>query len=62
MTICYNNGKDEKQIKGVINIEVIDGETPVIALLENGRELTIRLENIESIFDDKLLMERKETE
>lgn len=58
MTIYYNNGETEKQIKGVINIEVIDGEHPVIALLDNGRELTIRLDNIESIYDDDVLTEK----
>lgn len=60
MTIYYNNGKTEKQIKGVIHIEVIDGEHPVIALLDNGRELTIRLDNIESIYDDDVLTEKGE--
>lgn len=34
---------------------MIDGENPVIALLENGTELTIRLDHIEAIFDDSLL-------
>lgn len=62
MIIYYNNGTTEKQIKDVVNIEVIDGEHHIVALLRNGRELTIRLDNIESIFDDELLSERKETE
>lgn len=60
MIIYYNNGTTEKQIKDVVNIEVIDNH--IVALLRNGRELTIRLDNIESIFDDELLSERKETE
>ncbi len=58
MTIYYNNGKTEKRISGVINIEVIDGEHPIVALLENGRELTIRLDNIESIYDERILNEK----
>lgn len=62
MIIYYNNGTTEKQIKDVVNIEVVDGEHPIVVLLRNGRELTIRLDNIESIFDDELLSERKEKE
>lgn len=61
MIIYYNNGTTEKQIKDVVNIDIIDGEHPIVALLRNGRELTIRLDNIESIFDDELLSERIET-
>lgn len=54
MVIHYNNGEKEKLIEGVIHIMVIDGEKPVIALLENGKELEIRIDHIEAIFDDEL--------
>lgn len=57
MTIYYNNGETERKITGVINIEVVDGEHPIVALLRNGKELTISLNNIESIFDDVFLEE-----
>ena len=60
MIIYYNNGTTAKKIKDVVNIEVIDGEHPIVALLRNGRELTIRLDNIESIFEEELLLERRE--
>jgi hypothetical protein len=53
MTIEYNNGKTAKLIKDVLHIMVVD--TYVIALLSNGRELSISLANIESIIDDKIL-------
>lgn len=58
MTIYYNNGKTEKRISGIVNIEVVDGEHPIVALLENGRELTINLNNIESIYDERILNEK----
>lgn len=59
MTIYYNNGKAEKRISGVINIEIIDGEHPIIALLENGKELTISLNNIESIYDERMIFKNE---
>lgn len=54
MKIHYNNGKSEKMLENVIAIQVIGANEPVTAVLENGRELTILLDNIEMIVDDGL--------
>lgn len=53
MKIHYNkeNGP-EKIITGVTAIQVVDQTKPVTALLENGKELTISLNNIEMILDE----------
>ena len=53
MKIHYNkeNGP-EKIITGVTAIQVVDQTKPVTALLENGKELTISLNNIEMTFDE----------
>lgn len=59
MVIYYNNGKKERLIKNVINIEIIDAEHLLTILLKNGRELYISLDNIESIYDEKLIEEVK---
>ncbi len=58
MIIHYNNGKKEQLIKDVINIDVVDGEHPLNVLLKNGKELSIYLEHIESIFDEELRKKR----
>lgn len=55
MTIEYNNGEKQRLITGVLHILVIDGENPVTVLLDNGKELTIRLDHIEAIIDDSLI-------
>lgn len=52
MIIHYNNGKTEKLIRDIIHIIVIGRDEPIIAVLENGRELTISLDNVEAIVDD----------
>lgn len=55
MIIHYNNGKTEKLIWDVIHIIVIGRDEPIIAVLENGRELTISLDNVEAIVDDEIV-------
>lgn len=57
MRIHYNNGKKEKILTEVLSISVIDGNTPVVALLKNGNELKISLNNIEMILDEEIFME-----
>ena len=52
MRIHYNNGEKEKIIDNVISIMVIDSNSPIIACLNNGKELTISLNNIEMILDE----------
>lgn len=56
MKIHYNNGQPEKEkvINGVLAIQVIGANKPVTAVLPNGRELTISLDNIEMILDDSV--------
>lgn len=54
MKIHYNNGAAEKIIDHVIAIQVVDQNHPVVAVLENGKELTISLNNIEMILDDEV--------
>ena len=46
MKIHYNNGKQEKIIDNVIAVQVIGANEPVTALMANGSELTISLNNI----------------
>lgn len=55
MIIHYNNGKTEKLIQDVIHIIVIGRDEPIIAVLENGRELVISLDNVEAIVDDEIV-------
>ena len=52
MRIHYNNGEKEKIIDNVLSIMVIDSNSPIIACLSNGKELTISLNNIEMILDE----------
>lgn len=54
MIIHYNNGQEEKLITNVICITIVDGNTPATALLGNGKELTIRIDRIESILNDDI--------
>ncbi len=56
MKIHYNNGKAEKEkvIGGIIAIQVIGANELITALLPNGKELTISLDNIEMILDDSI--------
>lgn len=52
MRIHYNNGEKEKIIDNVLSIMVIDSNSPIIACLSNGKELTISINNIEMILDE----------
>ena len=54
MFIHYNNGKEEKLITDILCIIIIDGNTPAIVSLRNGKELRIRLDRIETILDDEI--------
>ena len=54
MRIHYNNGEKEKIIDDVLSIMVIDNHSPVSVCLSNGKELTISLNNIEMILDEKV--------
>ena len=54
MRIHYNNGKKEKIIDNVLSIMVIDSNSPIIACLSNGKELTISINNIEMILDETI--------
>lgn len=54
MRIHYNNGEKEKIIDNVLSIMVIDNHSPVSVCLNNGKELTISLNNIEMILDEKV--------
>ena len=54
MKIHYNNGQQEKIIDNVIAIQVIGANELVTALMANGSELTISLNNIEMILDDSI--------
>ena len=54
MRIHYNNGEKEKIIDNVLSIMVIDSHYPVSVCLSNGKELTISLNNIEMILDEKV--------
>lgn len=54
MRIHYNNGEKEKIIDNVLSIMVIDNHSPVSVCLSNGKELTISLNNIEKILDEKV--------
>lgn len=54
MKIHYNNGEKEKIIDNVLSIMVVDNNSPVVVCLNNGKELTISLNNIEMILDEKI--------
>lgn len=54
MRIHYNNGEKEKIIDNVLSIMVVDSNSPVVVALSNGKELTISLNNIEMILDEKV--------
>lgn len=54
MFIHYNNGQEEKLITDILCITIIDGNTPAIVSLRNGKELRIRLDRIETILDDEI--------
>lgn len=57
MKIHYNNGKKEKIIDNVLSIMVVDSNSPIVACLSNGKELTISLNNIEMILDETVFEE-----
>lgn len=54
MKIHYNNGEKGKIIDNVLSVMIVDSNSPVMALLSNGKELTISLNNIEMILDEKV--------
>lgn len=56
MRIHYNNGEKEKIIDNVVSIMVVDSNSPIVACLSNGKELTISLNNIEMILDEKVFV------
>ena len=56
MFLHYNNGEKEKLIKDILCIQIIDGNTPAIITLKSGGELRIRLDRIEIIFDNGLVL------
>lgn len=62
MKIHYNNGEKEKIIDNVLSIMVIDNHSPVLVCLSNGKELTISLNNIEMILDEKVFEKDGEKE
>lgn len=62
MRIHYNNGEKEKIIDNVLSIMVVDNHSPVFVCLSNGKELTISLNNIEMILDEKVFVKGGEQE
>ena len=62
MRIHYNNGEKEKIIDNVFSIMVIDNHSPVSVCLSNGKELTISLNNIEMILDEKVFEKGKKND
>lgn len=60
MRIHYNNGEKEKIVDNVLAITVIDSFAPAVVALNNGKELTISLNNIEMILDEKVFEKRGE--
>ena len=56
MRIHYNNGEKEKIIDNVISVMIVDSNSPVIVALSNGKELSVSLNNIEMILDEKVFM------
>ena len=62
MRIHYNNGEKEKIIDNVLSIMVIDSNSPIIACLSNGKELTISINNIEMILDETVFEKGGEQE
>ena len=54
MFLHYNNGEEEKLITDILCIDIIDGNYPAIVTLRNGKELRIRLDRIETIFNDDI--------
>lgn len=61
MKIHYNNGNTEREkvISRVTAIQIIGANEPVTALMENGKELTISLNNIEMILDDSIMSDKE---
>lgn len=57
MKIHYNSGKKEKMIDNVLSVMVIDSSSPVVVCLDNGKEITISINNIEMILDEKIFRE-----
>ena len=54
MRIHYNNGEKEKIIDNVLSVMIVDSNSPIVACLNNGKELIISLNNIEMILDEKV--------
>lgn len=62
MIIHYNNGTEEKLLRNISYIGVIDGEHPVSVLTKSGKEYNIRLDQIEAILDDEIVEKDKSNE
>lgn len=60
MFIHYNNGQEQKLIKNVLCVDIIDGNEPAVIQLKNGKELRVRIDRIESIVDDEVIKESDE--
>lgn len=54
MIIHYNNGAEEKLLRNILYIGVIDGEHSVTVLTKSGKEYNIRIDRIEAILDDEI--------
>lgn len=55
MVLHYNNGEKEKLITDILCITIIDGNEPAIVTLNNGKELRIRIDRIETILNDDII-------
>jgi hypothetical protein len=62
MIIHYNNGTEEKLLRNISYIGVIDGENPVSVLTRSGKEYNIRLDHIEAILDDEIAEKERKDE
>ena len=56
MRIHYNNGEKERIIDNVLSVMIVDSNSPAIVSLSNGKELTVSLNNIEMILDEKVFL------
>ena len=60
MIIHYNNGSEEKLLRNISYIGVIDGENSVTVLTRSGKEYNIRIDHIEAILDDEIAEREKQ--
>ena len=62
MKIHYQNSRGEERfIDGVMHLQNVDDEH-FTALMENGKELTLRVAGIEGIVDSSVLKEEEDNE